>query len=133
MTLYELKRMTARTSGRDRKLTGSSGSSLHAKTFSVDRARLFVGSFNFDPRSARLNTEMGLLIDSSIAADAIASAFETDIPERSYRVKLTALGQLHWIERRDGVEIEHRNEPASPWWRRIALWVLARLPIEWLL
>jgi putative cardiolipin synthase len=133
VVLYELKRMTARTSGRDRKLTGNSGSSLHAKTFCVDRSRVFVGSFNFDPRSAQLNTEMGLLIDGPAAAAAIASAFATDIPERSYRVELTRLGKLHWIERRDGVEIVHRNEPASPWWRRIALWVLARLPIEWLL
>ncbi|WP_373832596.1 phospholipase D family protein, partial [Delftia acidovorans] len=35
---------------------GSSGSSLHAKTFAVDGERIFVGSFNFDPRSAHLNT-----------------------------------------------------------------------------
>jgi cardiolipin synthase C len=133
VVLYELKRMTARTSGRDRKLTGSSGSSLHAKTFCVDRSRVFVGSFNFDPRSAQLNTEMGLLIDSPAAADAIANAFATDIPERSYRVQLSPHGKLRWIERRGSIEVAHRNEPASPWWRRIALWVLARLPIEWLL
>jgi cardiolipin synthase C len=133
VVLYELKRMTARTSGRDRKLTGSSGSSLHAKTFCVDRSRVFVGSFNFDPRSAQLNTEMGLLIDSPAAADAIANAFATDIPERSYRVQLSPHGKLRWIERRRSIEVAHRNEPASPWWRRIALWVLARLPIEWLL
>ncbi|MDQ2780207.1 MAG: phospholipase D family protein, partial [Pseudomonadota bacterium] len=29
---------------------GSSAASLHAKTFAVDRDRIFVGSFNFDPR-----------------------------------------------------------------------------------
>src|SRR5690606_40679097 len=39
---------------------GSSGSSLHGKTFAVDGQRIFVGSFNFDPRSANLNTELGL-------------------------------------------------------------------------
>lgn len=37
---------------------------LHAKTFAVDDARIFIGSFNFDPRSARLNTEMGFVIES---------------------------------------------------------------------
>jgi putative cardiolipin synthase len=37
-------------------LAGSSAASLHAKTFAVDGERLFVGSFNFDPRSAALNT-----------------------------------------------------------------------------
>jgi len=40
---------------------GSSGSSLHAKTFAVDGERLFVGSFNFDPRSINLNTELGFV------------------------------------------------------------------------
>lgn len=130
--LYELKRM-ARRSGRDRKLTGNSGSSLHAKTFSIDRAQVFVGSFNFDPRSAVLNTEMGFLIDSPIAAQAITATFATDIPELSYRVELTKRGMLRWVETRDGVETVHRKEPASPWWRRATLWVLAKLPIEWLL
>src|SRR5690606_33425879 len=43
---------------------GSSGSSLHAKTFSIDRQHFFVGSFNFDPRSAHLNTELGFIIES---------------------------------------------------------------------
>ena len=133
IVLYELKRMTSMSSGRDRKLTGSSGSSLHAKTFSVDRARVFVGSFNFDPRSAQLNTEMGFLIDSPTAARAIAHAFVTEIPRLSYRVELTTHGLLRWIETRDDREIAHRSEPASPWWRRAALWVLSKLPIEWML
>ena len=60
--LFELKRLgggSARGSG----FMGSSSSSLHAKTFAVDGARAFVGSFNFDPRSARLNTEMGFADD----------------------------------------------------------------------
>ena len=32
----------------------TSGASLHVKTFTVDRSRVFIGSFNFDPRSSRL-------------------------------------------------------------------------------
>jgi putative cardiolipin synthase len=133
IAIFELKRMTSMPSGRDRKLTGSSGSSLHAKTFSVDRARVFVGSFNFDPRSARLNTEMGFLIESPNAAAAIADAFVKDIPHLSYRVELSQHGLLRWVETRDGRDIVHRAEPASPWWRRAPLWVLSKLPIEWML
>src|SRR5690606_11836750 len=45
---------------------GSSGSSLHAKTFSVDSMQFFVGSYNFDPRSAKLNTELGFIIESPV-------------------------------------------------------------------
>jgi cardiolipin synthase C len=133
IVVYELKRTSMVRSGRDRKLTGSSGSSLHAKTFSVDRKRLFVGSFNFDPRSARLNTEMGFLIDSPALAHTIAGAFADEIPGRSYRVTLTPHGMLNWIELCDGKTIVHTSEPGAPWWRRASLYLLAKLPIEWLL
>jgi putative cardiolipin synthase len=133
VVLYELRRISDSYSGRDRKLTGSSGSSLHAKIFAVDRRRLFVGSFNFDPRSARLNTEMGFLLDSPALAQRIAGAFDQDIPSRSYRVELSKHGLLRWIETKDGVERVHTREPAAPAWRRAFLYVLSKLPIEWLL
>jgi putative cardiolipin synthase len=48
--------------------SGSSASGLHAKTLSVDRARVVIGSFNFDLRSTKLNTEMGVVIDSPALA-----------------------------------------------------------------
>jgi putative cardiolipin synthase len=68
--LYEIK-TTAAQEGRDEnvKFGSSSSTGLHAKTFAVDRSRIFVGSFNFDQRSARLNTEMGLVIDSPTLAE----------------------------------------------------------------
>jgi putative cardiolipin synthase len=133
VVLYELRRISNSYSGRDRKLTGSSGSSLHAKTFAVDRRRVFVGSFNFDPRSARLNTEMGFLLDSAPLAGRITDAFRKDIPARSYRVELSKHGLLRWIETKDGIECAHTREPAAPAWRRAFLYVLSKLPIEWLL
>ena len=40
---------------------------LHAKILIFDRSRVFVGSANLDPRSLRINTEMGLLIESPVA------------------------------------------------------------------
>lgn len=55
--------------------SGSSGSSLHAKTFAVDGTRVFVGSLSFDPRSANLNTELGLVIESPMLARRIQSSF----------------------------------------------------------
>src|SRR4029434_10299223 len=65
IALYELRRLspdmeTATSPGQ----FGGSGASLHAKLFSVDRSRVFIGSFNFDPRSVELNSEMGVVIDS---------------------------------------------------------------------
>lgn len=112
---------------------GSSSASLHAKTFSVDRSRVFIGSFNFDPRSARLNTEMGFVIDSPAMARAIADAFAGSIPARAYSVRLSDAGALQWVEQRDGKEIVHDEEPGAGLWLRAFVGVLSVLPIEWLL
>ncbi len=112
---------------------GSSSTSLHAKTFSVDRSRAFVGSFNFDPRSERLNTELGFVIDSPTMAQAIADSFASLIPTRAYGLRLNAAGALQWVEQRDGEAIVHDQEPRTGLWLRTFVAGLSVLPIEWLL
>jgi putative cardiolipin synthase len=112
----------------------SGGSSLHAKTFAVDRDRVFVGSFNFDPRSAALNTEMGLVLHSPELASLLAKAFEGDIPGASYQVKLAPDGRsLQWIERDGDRETVHTTEPGTTGLQRFAVGTMALLPIDWLL
>jgi putative cardiolipin synthase len=113
--------------------SGSSASSLHAKTFAVDRSRVFVGSFNFDPRSAHLNTEMGLVIESPALAQRIADAFEGSIPGRSYEVRLAEGGALYWIERGGTEAVQHDTEPGTGFWKRAAVRLLSILPIDWML
>ena len=133
VVLYELMRTSRVRSRRDRRLTGSSGSSLHAKTFSVDCSRVFVGSFNLDPRSTSLNTEMGLVIESPVLAAQISAAFAEEIPARSYRVSLNAAGKLQWVEQSEGAERLHTTEPGTGWWKRLGVRLMALLPIDWLL
>ena len=133
VVLYELMRTSRVRSRRDRRLTGSSGSSLHAKTFSVDCGRVFVGSFNLDPRSASLNTEMGLVIESPVLAASIATAFAGEIPARAYRVSLNAAGRMLWVEQCEDGERVHTTEPGTTWWKRLGVALMALLPIEWLL
>ncbi|MGH7624049.1 MAG: phospholipase D family protein [Gemmatimonadaceae bacterium] len=133
VTLFELKRTGAERGARDRVFGGSSGSSLHTKTFSVDRLRLFVGSFNFDPRSTRLNTEMGFIIESAKLAGGTADAFINGIPDRAYTVRLNQSGALEWVERVDGREIVYDRDPKTSIWLRAAVQLLSLLPIDWLL
>lgn len=111
----------------------SSGSSLHAKTFSVDGSRVFIGSFNFDPRSAKLNTELGFVIDSPELARAIAKSFDNKVPNIAYEVHLSETGDLYWTEQKDGKEIRHNTEPGASLWRRAVVDFLSVLPIDWLL
>jgi len=112
--------------------TGSSGSSLHSKTFSLDRVRLFIGSFNFDQRSARLNTEMGFIIESPELAGASADAFDAQVPGGAYEVRLQG-GRLQWIERNDDTETIHYREPGTTLRQRALVRLISWLPIEWLL
>src|SRR5690606_10312307 len=108
---------------------GSSATSLHAKTFGVDGVRIFVGSFNFDPRSASLNTELGFVIDSPLLAREIADAFARDIPASSYEVRLDERGRLYWLERReDGSVRRHDSEPSTNFWLRTFVKVMSFLP-----
>ena len=133
--LFELKPDAVQES-RDSTMGYGSGSSsgLHAKTFAVDGSRVFVGSFNFDPRSARLNTEMGLLISSPSLARLLAAAFDSTIPQVAYEVRLASDGDgLEWIERSAAGEKRHSTEPGTTAWRRLGVGAMSLLPIEWLL
>lgn len=131
--LFELKRLSSPPTVRDRGLTGHSASSLHAKIISVDRARIFIGSLNFDPRSARFNTEMGFVINSPRLAGAVADALAEDLSGRLYKVSLNDAGALQWEEQRDGKRLTHAEEPDAGFWRRTLVLVMSMLPIEWLL
>ena len=131
--LYELK-PTGVAQPHESKGGSGSASALHAKTYAVDDARIFVGSFNFDPRSARLNTEMGLVIESPVLAKRLSGAFDAAILDAAYSVRLAPDGHaLQWIERTAAGEVIHDTEPRTRLWQRSMIEVLSWLPIEWLL
>lgn len=144
IALYEFKRGVDPRAGRTHGLHGSGGSgrhgapgsssaSLHTKAFTVDGERVFVGSFNFDPRSARLNTEMGLVIDSPALAQSMIEVLDRHLADGAYRVRLGDRGKLQWVEMLDGGEVVHDTEPGRTFWRRVGVSILSLLPIEWLL
>ena len=135
--LYEFKpsaAVEATRAGR-RGFAGSSSAALHAKTFAIDGEQIFVGSFNFDPRSARLNTEMGLVLASPRLAGNLRQAFDTEIRLAAYEVVLDPEGSgVIWIERTpDGEERRLTTEPGTSWWLRSGVGILSVLPIDWLL
>lgn len=113
---------------------GLSGASLHAKTFAVDGKRVFIGSFNFDPRSATLNCEMGFLIDSIPMARKVSAGFDGPLDMVSYRPELTPEDNMVWQERTDAnTVVTYQKEPGATWFQQVALTVIGLLPIEWLL
>ena len=111
----------------------SSGASLHAKTFSIDRSRAFVGSFNFDPRSYNLNTELGVVIDSPRLADSISATLDRDLAHSAYEVLLKDGGGLEWVEQTEQGDVRYDKEPKTGFWKRFGVSFMSILPIEWLL
>jgi putative cardiolipin synthase len=132
--LYELKPTAEGVKHDGKRKTGSSSSaSLHAKTFALDRRRIFVGSFNFDPRSALLNTEMGLLIDSPALARLLGETFDTRVPLDAYEVLSGKNSGLEWVERTPQGETRYDTEPKTGGLQRLWIEILSVLPIEGLL
>lgn len=131
--LFELKRhATVVASHGHGGITGSSGASLHAKTFQSDAKQLFVGSFNMDPRSAELNTEMGLLIDSPKLATDLQRALTSHGNDYAYEVTLHN-GKLRWTTEENGQTRIYDTEPHTSLPKRLLVKVMGLLPIEWLL
>lgn len=140
VNLYELKPVAEPHGGRLRDLaSGSSRASLHAKAFVLDDKQVFIGSFNFDPRSVHLNTEMGLVIESpELAHQLTAIAEDAMRPERSYRPQLVfepadggaVAKRLRWHDVSQGVERVSETEPETTPVQRGLLRVLQALPIE---
>jgi putative cardiolipin synthase len=135
VTVYELRREGAQPQPEPERggRFGSSSSSLHAKTFAVDRQRIFVGSFNVDPRSLELNTEMGLVIDSPTLAAALDTRLSQSTPAHAYQVRIEPDGKMVWIERTGQGVVRHDSEPGTGFWKRAGVRILSWLPIDWLL
>ena len=88
---------------------------LHAKTMVFDREVVFVGSFNLDPRSVDLNTEMGLLVESKSLGEAVATSIDNDIgPGNSWRVILKNDDRVAWVTEEGGAIVEELDtEPET--------------------
>ncbi|MCC4621684.1 phospholipase D family protein [Xanthomonas cassavae CFBP 4642] len=124
--LHELKPMGKP----DGSLFGSSGASLHTKAFVVDDTRGFIGSFNLDPRSMNLNTEMGLLFEDRTVTEELERLYNHKVSAPvSYRVTLEQ-GELRWHDDAAQPPQMWTREPAASLWRRSAATVLGWLPLD---
>jgi len=117
-------------------LAGRSKASLHTKAGVVDRKIVLIGSFNLDPRSTALNTEIVIVVDSAELASQVIEFMDDGVkPENSYHVILetdteTETERLVWITSIDGKEVRYYSEPETSLWRRFGVWLMGLLPIE---
>ena len=133
--IYELK-STASEEQRENKLwkaRSQSSTSLHAKTFAVDDHQVFIGSYNVDPRSANINTEMGVIINDDELARQLHGALGDDLLSKAYEVKLLDNGNLQWQTMENGKKVVYDSEPRVDVSDHVWLTIMSWLPIDWLL
>lgn len=125
--LFELQPFTR---GQGISVFGSKGASLHTKSFTVDDRAGFVGSFNFDPRSVSLNSEMGVLFEDAELVGELRRFFQAEISlETSYRLELKN-NVLHWHGCEEGKLQEYTHEPEAGIFRRVLAALVRHLPVE---
>lgn len=111
-------------------LASESVAALHTKALVYDRRTVFVGSFNLDPRSLLINTEMGVLVHSEELAHQVADMIGEGLrPANSYRLELHD-GELRWRTATDDGPEYLDAEPETGWWERFVARLLSLLPID---
>jgi putative cardiolipin synthase len=130
LELYEL-RPDSRMKERWSLLSWRSRSGLHTKAMVVDREVAMIGSYNFDPRSANINSECALLVESPVFAERVAEYLDEGVrPENAYRVTLED-GDLVWTAAVEGEEpLVFRHEPETSWWQRFTVGLMGLLPLQ---
>lgn len=100
---------------------------LHTKSFVVDREKAFIGSMNFDPRSANINTEGGAWVHSPGLADELARVMERDMaPANAWQVQLDEDGRLSWTNDQETVY----QQPARDFMQRAMDQIFKLFPEE---
>jgi len=136
--LYELKPTAnaelARSQARKSRMFASSRASLHAKTYVVDRRLLFIGSLNLDPRSIKLNTEMGVVLDSPALAERLVKSMDDGLLDIAYKVELRKSEgggeSMTWTTREKGQLSTVDSEPGMSVWQHMGIGILRVLPVE---
>jgi len=104
----------------------SSLARLHAKVAVIDQQQLFIGSMNMDARSARLNTEMVLLIDSPALSAEVASLLHGEHSAKTYRLRVAGADEhIEWVSTHEQQEVVQRTEPGCGLAMRLKLATLS--------
>ena len=127
--IYEV-RADADVTGSEIVAASGAKATLHTKAFIIDRREIFIGSFNFDPRSANINTELGVIIRSPELSATSATRLLAALPEQTYEVFLNENGKLRWRAMRGGQEIIFKKEPDTTWFQRFTAGFMRILPIR---
>lgn len=135
VALYEMNKKLTRKQRKEKKgVASSSKASLHAKAFILDREKIFIGSLNLDPRSFYENTEIGLVLNSTEVASAMAKVLIEEIEKYAFRLELhintEGEEEIRWHGYENGRAVTFDVDPYTSFWRRLGVAFMSLLPIE---
>ncbi len=116
--------------GVDYSVARTAEATLHTKGFIVDRKRLFLGSFNWDPRSVAINTELGVIIDSPVLAGLFAKRVDEKLDAATWEAVLSPRGSVRWIDRSGEKPVILTKEPETTWGKRFKVRMMRILPAK---
>jgi putative cardiolipin synthase len=136
-SMYEIRAKldNVKGSGESRQIARFGNYALHGKIYIFDRRRVFVGSWNYDQRSLRLNIEIGVLIESAPVAEEVLHRFdEMTSPPEAYQVVLDSSDKhkprLLWKTEIENQERVLKKEPSRGWFQRLKARLLSLLPLQ---
>lgn len=127
--LFEMSSTLKDIEGPSEKRFGMSKSSLHAKYFSIDRQKAFIGSLNLDPRSVVENTEIGVMIYDETISRGIAEHFDENIMDIAFRLEIVD-GDIVWQQKTEDGVVTLYTEPNTGFWQRFKVGFMSFLPGE---
>jgi len=96
-----------------------------------DRESVFIGSFNLDPRSRFINTEVGVIIDNPKIAGQVGEFMDEGVsPGSAFHVTLDENDDLAWTADNNEAKVEYDTDPETSLWYRFLVGVVGMLPIE---
>ncbi len=124
-------------SKKKRSITSSSRASLHSKIYVLDRKNVFIGSFNLDPRSSKLNTEMGIMLFDSDLAGKIGDWWDNQINKVAYKLGVTSAEDeyeeeyyIHWDDLTTNPSTRYHEPPKTNLLQMFSSDIFSFLPIE---
>jgi phosphatidylserine/phosphatidylglycerophosphate/cardiolipin synthase-like enzyme len=103
----------------------SSNASLHAKALVIDQKIVFIGSLNMDERSARNNSELGLIISSVEIAHEVTGLLDDISTDGSYKLQLDQHGRVEWVSGDAGSQKIWHTDPGTSRTERLWLKLLS--------
>lgn len=108
-----------------------STTTLHTKALVIDDEKAFVGSYNLDPRSMDINSEIGIFVESPAFARRVRAILDEGVTDaNAYRVTLDGRGRLRWETIVDGEPQTWIRDPETTAGKRFKSGLISILPIQ---